>query len=203
MRARGRVKRPGHPGVAWGGLDLVAKRGIPEDMKPLSQPVTPEDHLFGRPDATLVIVEYGDYDCPHTRAAHANLMQIAAERDGDLRLVYRHFPLRHLHPLADWLAEHTELAQLQDRFWPLHELLMREHHMLRPVAERAMAAVGLDLAPLPAHLEAIRARVQADVERGMADGVHSTPSFFLNGHPHDGHYDVETLRAQIRLALAA
>jgi protein-disulfide isomerase len=115
--------------------------------------------------------------------------------------VFRHFPLRHLHPLADWLAEHTELAHLQDRFWPLHELLMAERRMARPLAERAMAAVGVEADALSRHIEAIRARVEADVQRGKADGVHSTPSFFLNGRPHDGHYDLDTLREQIRLAL--
>jgi len=170
-------------------------------MRPLSHPVTSEDHVLGPADAGLVVVEYGDYDCPHTRAAHANLIQLAAERGGDLKLVFRHFPLRHLHPLADWLAEHTELAHLQDRFWPLHELLMAERRMLRPVAERAMVKVGVELDALARHIEAIRARVEADVERGKADGVHSTPSFFLNGRPHDGHYDLDTLREQIRLAL--
>ena len=46
-----------------------------------------------------------------------------------------------------------------------------------------------------------QASVEADVQRGKADGVRSTPSFFFNGRPHDGHYDIDTLREQVRLAV--
>ena len=170
-------------------------------MQTLTQLVSPEDHALGPPEARLVIVEYGDYDCPHTRAAHARLRRLSDERGGDLRLIFRYFPLRHLHPLAEWLAERMELAHLQGKFWPLHERLMLEPRMARPIAERAMAGVGLELDGLPAHIDAIRNRVEADVQRGKADGVRSTPSFFFNGRPHDGHYDIDTLREQVRLAV--
>jgi hypothetical protein len=30
--------------------------------------------------------------------------------------------------------------------------------------------------------------------------VHSTPSFLVNGAPHDGHNDLDTLRARIAAA---
>ena len=63
-----------------------------------------------------------------------------------------------------------------------------------------LSELGLDVAALSARSEQAALSVQADVERGLRDGVHSTPSFFFNGAPHDGHYDIETLRAQIAQA---
>src|SRR5437762_13679229 len=74
-------------------------------MRPLSVPPHDADHVLGRLDAPVVIVEYGDYDCPHTRRAHGYLSQLLTESAGGLALVFRPFPLRHIHQNAQALAE--------------------------------------------------------------------------------------------------
>jgi protein-disulfide isomerase len=60
--------------------------------------------------------------------------------------------------------------------------------------------LGLEPAELGARATEAALAVQADVDRGLTDGVHSTPSFVFNGAPHDGHYDIETLRQQLAAA---
>jgi hypothetical protein len=40
-----------------------------------------------------------------------------------------------------------------------------------------------------------RARIQADVESGIASGVHGTPTYLADGVRHGGSYDEETLLA--------
>ncbi len=169
-------------------------------MQTLSAPPTDADHVLGRPDARVVIVEYGDYDCPHTRRAHAFLKQLLAEDPSGLALVFRPFPLRHIHQNAQKLAELMGAIRDPARFWAAHERLMAVRRMSVEAAEHELAELGHDLAELAGRsAEAARA-VQADVDRGLADGVHSTPSFFFNGAPHDGHYDLETLRQRIAAA---
>jgi protein-disulfide isomerase len=168
-------------------------------MQPLSVPPTDADHVLGRLDARIVIVEYGDYDCPHTRRAHGYLQQLLREKAGELALVFRVFPLRHLHQNAQKLAELMQ-AIGRERFWAAHERMMAERRMSLEVAERVLSELELDVAQLSGQSEPAALAVQADVDRGLRDGVHSTPSFFFNGAPHDGHYDIDTLRAQLAKA---
>lgn len=169
-------------------------------MQPLSVPPTDSDHVLGRLDAPVVLVEYGDYDCPHTRRAHANLKELIAESAGGLALVFRHFPLRHLHQNAQQLSELMQAISTPARFWDAHERLMAQRRMSLEVAEQELSALGLSSADLALLRPEAALAVQADVERGLTDGVHSTPSFFFNGAPHDGRYDLDTLRQQLGAA---
>ena len=171
-------------------------------MQPLSVPPTDADHVLGRLDAPLVIVEYGDYDCPHTRRAHGILKQLLAESAAGAALVFRHFPLRHLHQNAQKLSELMKAIREPGQYWAAHERLMAQRRMSLEVAEQELSALGLDVAELAAQSARAALLVQADVDRGLSDGVHSTPSFFFNGAPHDGHYDPDTLRQQIAAAPA-
>jgi Na+:H+ antiporter, NhaA family len=166
-------------------------------MQPLSVPPTDADHVLGRLDAPKIIVEYGDYDCPHTRRAHHNLKLLLAEAEGAVALVFRHFPLRHLHQNAQKLAELMQAVTDPEQFWAAHDRLMAQRHMSLEVAEQELSALGLSLVELALQGTNAALAVQTDVERGLADGVHSTPSFFFNGAPHDGKYDVDTLRQQL------
>ncbi len=171
-------------------------------MQHLSVPPTDADHVLGRLDAPVVIVEYGDYDCPHTRRAHGILMELLSEEPGGVALVFRHFPLRHLHQNAENLSELMQAITDPDAYWAAHERLMAQRRMSLEVAVQELTALGLDVRELARHGAQARLHVQADVERGLRDGVHSTPSFFFNGAPHDGHYDIETLRQQLAAARA-
>jgi len=149
--------------------------------------VTDRDHVRGPKDAAVTIIEYGDYACPHTRAAQAVLDRIASESP-DVRIVFRHFPLRHLHRSAEKLARLAEAAGREGRFWDVHDQLMAGD-------ASAMAALAGRLED-----DALASRVEHDVEQGRVAGVHSTPTFFFGTTMHDGKYDYETLSEQLRRA---
>ena len=122
-----------------------------------------------------------------------------AERPGQLSLVFRMFPLRHIHQNAEPLARLMQAVPRQ-RFWEAHEALMGLRRMSVPAAEAALNGLGFDVGELTRLGEGKATDVEQDVQRGRADGVHSTPSFFFNGSLWDGHYDLETLRAQLSAA---
>jgi protein-disulfide isomerase len=161
-----------------------------------------DDHARGPRDATITIVEYGDYACPHTRRAHLILTSLFAGLgpDDQPRFIFRHFPLRDLHPDAEPLSELVEAASVHDKFWEMHDHVMVHRAAIRrdDLAADA-AAVGLELERLNGLIgtPALKSRVEADVLSGRANGVHSTPTFFFNGVLHDGHYDAPTLRAKL------
>jgi protein-disulfide isomerase len=92
-------------------------------MSRLEPPVTPQDHMQGPPDPALVLLEFGDYECPHCRAVYPAVKAIQAELGQQLCFVYRHFPLVEIHPHAFLAAEAAEEAGAQGRFWWMHDTL--------------------------------------------------------------------------------
>lgn len=84
--------------------------------------VSDTDHILGNPDAPIKIIEYSDLDCPFCRTFHATMKQVMAVygADGAVAWVYRHFPIRELHPNAPTLAEASEcVAEIggNEAFW--------------------------------------------------------------------------------------
>jgi protein-disulfide isomerase len=78
----------------------------------------------------VTIVEYGDYECPHCRAAHCVVNELLKHFDDQVRLVYRHFPLTKIHPHAQKAAEAAEAAGAQGKFWEMHDLLFERQDAL-------------------------------------------------------------------------
>jgi protein-disulfide isomerase len=76
----------------------------------LTMPVSPtRDHISGRADAPVTLVEYGDRECPFCAAAHPIVKAIEARAGEAIRFVLRHFPLTTMHPHAaeaeSWLRK--------------------------------------------------------------------------------------------------
>ncbi len=167
-------------------------------------PVDDRDHVRGAAAPLVTIVEYGDYECPHTRAAQSVVDQLVAENP-DVRIVFRFFPLRRIHPHAETLARAAQAAHYQGQFWKMHDLLMARH---TPLDERGVVAealrLGLDAARFQADLGArvAIAAVERHVQGALRAGVHSTPTFFFEGSRHEGSYDATTLREQLEEARA-
>jgi protein-disulfide isomerase len=96
----------------------------------LTVPVSERDHVLGPATAPVTLVEYGDYECPFCRAAHASVEQVRQVMGNDLRFVFRHFPLSQIHPHAYQAAEAAEAAGAQGRFWEMHHLLFANQDRL-------------------------------------------------------------------------
>jgi protein-disulfide isomerase len=124
---------------------------------------------------------------------------------GDVRYVWRHLPLSDVHPQAQLAAEATEAAALQDRFWEMHDRLIthQDELKIRQILEHA-EAIGLDMEQFRAaiHKRKGAGHIAEDVDSADLSGVSGTPSFFINGHRHQGAYDVDTLTKAVKLARA-
>ena len=71
----------------------------------LALPVNEEDHFAGNRDAPVVLVEYGDYECPYCGQAESVVRELLLSFGEDLRYVWRHLPLTDVHPTAQLAAE--------------------------------------------------------------------------------------------------
>ena len=175
-------------------------------MAILKSPVTSRDHIQGPNDAIVTLVEYGDYQCTYCRAAQPIVKQIQARSAGKLRLVFRHFPLVEVHPLAQPCAETAEFAGSQALFWPMHDAIYANQHQLSITLLVTLAA-SLQLSPIALRdalaLGTYAGKVQADFIGGVRSGVNGTPTFFINGVRHDSSQGILDLAAAIDQTILA
>jgi protein-disulfide isomerase len=170
----------------------------------LKVPITAEDHAQGPESADVTLVEYGDYECPHCGRAYPIVQQVQKQFGKRLRFVFRNFPLREMHPHAEAAAEAAEFAAAQGKFWEMHDRLFENQERL---GDPLFLELGEELKlPTTALLRALEqrtfeARVRADFTGGVRSGVNGTPTFFINGHRHDGSFDFETLVSAIQRAM--
>lgn len=109
----------------------------PPKEKVTVRPVDQTDHIRGNPNAPIMLVEYSDYDCPFCSQFHATMTR-AMEKygtTGSVAWVYRHFPLKQLHPNAPKIAAASEcVAELggNEAFWKFTDSVFNE----KPVETR-------------------------------------------------------------------
>jgi Na+/H+ antiporter NhaA len=184
---------------------LRALLGTAEVITDLVVPVDPSrDHLRGPAKAPVTVVEYGDFECPYCGQAEPAVRELLRDF-GDVRYVWRHLPLRDVHPEAELAAEAAEAAARQGAFWEMHDRLFDHQDELSPrdLIGHA-AALGLDTERFAADLRKHvgMAHVNQDVDSADLSGVSGTPTFFINGKRHYGAYDIESLSRAVKLAAA-
>ncbi|MFZ0118590.1 MAG: Na+/H+ antiporter NhaA [Pseudonocardiaceae bacterium] len=184
---------------------IQALLGTAESIIDLVEPVDPDrDHIRGPAEALVTVVEYGDFECPYCGQAEPVVRELLADF-GDVRYVWRHLPLRDVHPRAQLAAEASEAAASQDAFWPMHDLLLANQQDLRPTdLNRYAGDLGIDVErfrdELRRHIYA--PRIAEDLDSASLSGVSGTPTFFINGRRHYGAYDITTLTAAVKTAKA-
>ena len=101
--------------VFWASARFRGERTASLPMV-LAEPVDAgRDHIRGRPDAALTLVEYGDFECPFCGRATGVVRELRQRFGDDLRYVFRHLPLPDVHPRAERAAEAAEAAGAQGR----------------------------------------------------------------------------------------
>lgn len=163
----------------------------------LVRPVDPErDHIRGRPDAPLTLVEYGDFECPFCSRATGSIDEVRARLGDQLRYVWRHLPLERVHPHAIDAARAAEAAGLQGRFFDLGQVMFENQDNLGwEDVYRYANDTGLDLEQFndDVHSSRVRHRVEDDAQDAEVMDLNSTPTFFIGGKRHKGPFDAATL----------
>jgi protein-disulfide isomerase len=168
----------------------------------LATPITEDDHAQGPANAAITLVQYGDYECPYTRASRHSVHRLQREFSDRIRFVFRHFPLEEIHPHARAAAAAAEAAGLQTDFWTMHEYLF-EHQQALEDADLKQYASELGWIQDPERFDRDRSspeverRIDRDLASGEQSGVEGTPTFYVNGTRHDGGYDLDSLRSAV------
>jgi len=156
----------------------------------LAIPISDHDHIEGRVDASLALVEYGDYQCPYCGAAYPEVKKVQKELGSELRFVFRNFPLTNIHEHAMAAAEAAEAASAQGKFWQMHDWLyghqstLGDHNVTVSYAKK----LGLDTQRFERETaqHVYQKRIKDDFTGGVKSGVNGTPTFYVNGVRHDG-----------------
>lgn len=155
----------------------------------LKPAVSNTDHAQGNLNADLVIVEYGDYQCPYCGAAYPVLKELMNQFGSQIKFVFRNFPLSEMHEYARAAALAAEAAALQNKFWEMHDAIYENQqnlneHLLLELAEE----LKLDIPQFKNDMESSELidKVDEDFESGIVSGVNGTPSFYVNGKKFEG-----------------
>jgi len=137
----------------------------------------------GPADASVTLVEFGDFQCPACGMMHRVVERLLRTRGDRVRFEFREFPLP-MHPRARRAAEAAMAADAQGKFWEYYEILYSHQKALDDASLRRWAAqCGLDARRFAHDLDsrAYGPRVVKDQRDGRRANVRWTPFFFVNG----------------------
>lgn len=170
----------------------------------ISTTIAADDNVRGPEDAVITLVEYGDYQCSACAAFHPIVEQLFEDAGSQMRLVYRHFPLKSIHPNAETAARAVQAAGVQGKYWEMHALVFERQsewsEMPRSGARGRMLEygeeLGLDTEQLDEDMDsdAVKDKVDADADNAQALGVNSTPTFYMNGVKLEGFNSLDEFR---------
>lgn len=159
----------------------------------------------GPADARVVIVEFGDFECPSCRQLDQVLRTFLPEHP-EIRLVFKDFPLESIHPwaLTAALVGRCAYQQSPDAFWKLHDLIYDTQDRITPdtaydkLLELGTSA-GLNADTLRTCVADTQttASVRKSIAEGISVGVNGTPTTFVNGRTLVGPNEA-TLRQYIK-----
>ena len=168
---------------------LTRSRARQIDLKnvPIS---SADDPRRGDPAATIVVVEFSDYQCPYCRRHTMNTLPKLKEEyidSGKIQYVFKDFPLERIHKEAVVAAVAANCAGQQNQYWEMHDELFANPKNIEPVSQHA-EKLGLDIAAFSECVadESQVAEVRSDLQEARKLGVRSTPTFILGKANPDG-----------------
>jgi protein-disulfide isomerase len=170
---------------------------------PTVEVATEGEPALGPSNAPVTIVEFSDYQCPYCRQAQSTVKRLMAEYEGKIKLVFRDFPLRNIHPQAQKAAEAAQCAAEQHKFWPYHDKLFTSTNLQMDELKKFAQELALNLEQFTACLDSGKtaAGIDTDMQAGQQAGVNATPTFFVNGSPLSGAASYERFKELVDAVL--
>ena len=186
-------------------VNIVHARSIPTLAAPFQDRALGDFAfgIFGRR-------QFSDFECPHCRLVAGILKNIEAEFP-QVRFVFKDFPLANVHPWAETAAVGAHCAAMQSSkgFFSVQNAIFQSQDLISAenVWEKLVqfaGDAGLDTAAYKTCLSSDEPKKAVELSRaeGLALGVNSTPTIFINGRSIVGG-DQATLEQYIKFELAA
>jgi len=158
-----------------------------------------ETRIDGNRNASVVLIEFADYECPHCREFASNTMK-EVQRDyianGRIGFVFRDFPIESNHPHAFTAALAGLCAAEQGHLWEMNHQLLAESSALTPATLFHNAeSLKLDMPKFRGCLadEKTATRLRQSMREATQLGIDGTPMFIV-GIRKPGSNTVKGLR---------
>ncbi|MGK2896058.1 MAG: DsbA family protein [Candidatus Saccharimonadales bacterium] len=186
--------------VLFGGLIFLTKKdAVDVSQIDTNNPIAARqdsgnigDHIFGKDESKVVLIEYGDFQCPGCEGAYMNLKLLKEKYRNQITFIFRNFPLTTIHPNAKAAAAAAEAAGLQGKYWEMHDALYDNQAAWSTESISARidtfasyaSTIGVkDIEKFKNDLSAseIADKISFDQALGAKAGVTGTPTLVLNG----------------------
>lgn len=153
----------------------------------------PTIHTEGSTATGVVLIEYGDYQCPACGQYYPIVKQVAETYKDKITFQFRNFPLIQIHQHALEGARAAEAAANQNKFWEMHDLLY-DNQQTWSVASNPLTfflayakQLGLNLDTFQKDFasSATNDKITADINEAQKLGATGTPTFVLDGKKVD------------------
>ena len=176
--------------VLFGGL-LVWQNKKSDNGTTGSTKGQPTNHVIGNTDSKVTLLEYGDYQCPACEAYFTTVQEVQQKYNDKIKFQFRNLPLSQIHKNAIGGARAAEAADLQGKFWQMHDALYAVSNWQvwsnsndpEPQFQLYAKQLGLNVDQFKKDFASskVNDRIQADVAAFKKTGRDmSTPTFFVN-----------------------
>lgn len=195
--------------VIFGGILFFNnhKAGAPSSSSSVAT-----NHVEGEGKDGLTLVEYGDYQCPYCGQFYPIVKAVQEKYNAQIHFQFRNLPLLQVHQNAFAAARAAEAADMQGKFWQMHDMLYENQNSWAqsstPEAAFAQyaAQLGLDVNKFKqdAASSKVNDLINADIAAFLKTGNdESTPTFFLDGKKIQPGYSVQEFSKIIDAQLAS
>ena len=174
--------------------ELKQKNGfelsIPKPVAPYVELAVEGFPRKGADNASVTIVEFADYQCPHCKTAASALSEMLKRYPDDLSIIYVDFPVNRS-GISRIVAEGAACANEQGKFWEYHDRAFADQDILSKDSPIQLAeALALDMELFEACMVSTlpKEHVSQGENEAIRFGLSGTPTLFLNGrrlHLHD------------------
>jgi len=183
----------------WGGgvflfavllFGLIKFAGSSQSPKEIANlpPVTASDYQVGTPSVKVIMIEYGDFQCPACATFYSIVKQLKEEYKNDLLFVFRDFPLTNIHRNALLSSQAAYAANMQGKYWEMHDLIYTNQTTWAESGDAASIfadyakKLDLDADQFTKDMNSDEAKtfVKEGENNAISLGLNSTPSIFLN-----------------------
>lgn len=154
----------------------------------------------GNPDGDITLVEFVDYRCGYCRRAHEDVAELVRS-DGNIRFVVKEFPI-----LGEDSVQSTRFAVAvkqiagDDAYFEAHNaLIAMRSSASEPALRRLAESLGLDAAPILAHMDSDEVTDELRRTRALASllEVNGTPTFVVQSELLRGYMPLDGMRQMV------
>lgn len=172
------------------------------DPKPIVLKTDDKAPHSGPVDASVKIVEFYDYACPHCARFVPVIEEALTGLESKVVVYYKMFPLGHNEdsPAAGASAI---AAYKQGKFKEMHHMLFKNMGSHKSANLKSYAKeLGLDMAKWNSDFKAAKTLVDTDKAEGISAGLTGTPAIYINGQLYEGLPDAKYFKMFVKEALA-